>query len=372
MLKPPQSMNNGMEVSPGPPSTLNPNAVGNTNSSHVQNNQHQINGHSSVSPPGTAGVANNGFFPFMLPYPYSGYGLPTAEQQAGLAELLLQQQRLNAAAAQLIGMPPPQLGQQQQPQQSLPNNSTNNQFAHNPATTAGPGGIPPYSLLFPGLLGGFQNGAQQQLYQNYQQQYGQFNNAVPQQPQPTMQQHQHAPPQQQSKGSQGLYPDLDDLMKNENMPPAPMQNGHYTSSGSRGNDGNYRYNSNGHTRSDSSNGASPVSSHNYHSVSPQPPAYMPSRHHPDYNHHHQQQQQQQQYAYANNGVNGAHLFQKHGNHNQHHNNNGGNTVVGKGKRSFESEADTLLNDLKKKRYDGSNGSQCEYSAYALFLCEIPI
>lgn len=375
MLKPPQAMNNGMEVSPGPPSTLNPNAVGNTNSSHVQNNQHQINSHSSVSPPGTAGVANNGFFPFMLPYPYSGYGLPTAEQQAGLAELLLQQQRLNAAAAQLIGMPPPQLGQQQQQQQSqqpLANNN-NSQFAHNPATTAGPGGIPPYSLLFPGLLGGFQNGAQQQLYQNYQQQYGQFNNAVPQQPQPTMQQQQHAPPQQQSKGSQGLYPDLDDLMKNENMPPAPMQNGHYTSSGSRGNDGNYRYNSNGHTRSDSSNGASPVSSHNYHSVSPQPPAYMPSRHHPDYNHHHQQQQQQQQqYAYSNNGVNGAHLFQKHGNHNQHHNNNGGNTVVGKGKRSFESEADTLLNDLKKKRYDGSNGSQCEYSAYKLFLCGVYI
>lgn len=339
-----QTVSNGMEVSPGPPSTLNPHSVGNT----LHHQQAQNAGHSSVSPPGTA--ANNGvngnFFPFMLPYPYAGYGLPTPEQQAGLAELLLQQQRLNAAAAQLIGMPP-----QMQQQPAAVNGAggmSNNQF------TGMPGAIPPYSLLFPGLLGGLQNGAQQQLYQNYQQQYGQF--GAPQLPQQGMQQ---APPQQQqqhqSKPAGGMYPDLDDLMKNENMPP-PQQahNGHYTASAasngynnSSRTDGSY----NTHTRSDSSNGASPISSHHYHSVSPQPPAYVPSRHHPEYN-------ANQQYPYGNNGnTSASHLFQK--THSSHH--TAGNTVLGKGKRGFDSEADTLLNDLKKKRYDGTNGPQCEFA-----------
>lgn len=351
---------NGMDVSPGPPTALNPHSVGNT--LHPQSHHNNPNIQASVSPPGTANPAtagasaNGNFFPFMLPYPYAaGYGLPTAEQQAGLAELLLQQQRLNAAAAQLIGMPQLQQQQQQSPA-AAPNGAT--QF-----NGLAPGAIPPYSLLFPGLLGGFQSGTQQQLYQNYQQQYGQFAAAAAAQQLPG---HQHAmqsgaPQQQSNKATGGIYPDLDDLMKNENMPPNqrqqyPVSNG-YTSGSNRTN-GSSSYNTH-HSRSDSSNGASPVSSHHYHSVSPQPPAYIPSRHHPDYNQHHHQQQQQQ-YAYGNgtNNNSASHLFQK--NHSAGHNHHShGNTVLGKGKRGFESEADTLLNDLKKKRYDGTNGSACK-------------
>lgn len=345
-----------MEVSPGPPSALNPHSVGNT--LHPQS--HNPNVQASVSPPGTANpavaaptVANGNFFPFMLPYPYAGYGLPTAEQQAGLAELLLQQQRLNAAAAQLIGMPP------QMQQQSTASNG------NAPFNGLASGAIPPYSLLFPGLLGGFQNGTQQQLYQNYQQQYGQFAAAAAAQQLPSSQQQQAmqsaAPQQQSNRATGGMYPDLDDLMKNENMPPT-QQHQQYTSSngytsGSSRTNGSSSYKTH-HSRSNSSNGASPVSSHHYQSVSPQPPAYIPSStHHSDYNQH----QQQYPYGNVNNNNNNpaAHLFQKtHSGNHLHH--TGGNTVLGKGKRGFESEADTLLNDLKKKRYDGTNGSQCEY------------
>lgn len=360
LMKPP--MNNGMEVSPGPPSALNPNSVGNT--LHPQSHNAS---HSSVSPPGTANnttnpaAGNGNFFPFMLPYPYAGYGLPTPEQQAGLAELLLQQQRLNAAAAQLIGMPPQM---QQQPGNGL-NGLHNNQF------NGSAGAIPPYSMLFPGLLGGMQNGAaQQQLYQNYQQQYGSFAAGGQQMPQQALnhvlhghhQQQQQHPTTMSSKATGGMYPDLDDLMKNENMPPPPqqhVQNGQYTSSSSSNGyttAGGRTHGSYGgaHTRSDSSNGASPVSSHHYHSVSPQPPAYIPSRHHPDYNGN--QQQQYNSYANSNGAAAGQQIFQK--THSSHHHGSG-NTVLGKGKRGFESEADTLLNDLKKKRYDGTNGSQCK-------------
>lgn len=306
LMKPPQSIGNGLEPSPGPPSALNPHSVG--NSLHPQA---QLAGHSSVSPPGTANNAANpagmgGFLPFMLPYPYTaGYGLPTPEQQAGLAELLLQQQRLNAAAAQLIGMPP------QMQQSTAPNGAmgmNNNQFA------GAPGSVPPYSLLFPGLLGDLQNNARQQLYQHYQQQYGQFGtaNQVPQQAMHQVHQQQ----QHQNKPVGGMYPDLDDLMKNENMPPQQqVPNGHYKSSASSNgyNDSRTHGSYNTHARSDSSNGASPISSHHYHSVSPQPPAYIPSRHHPDYIN------SNQQIGFNNNNGNtnnpAAHLFQKtHSNH----------------------------------------------------------
>lgn len=324
------------EVSPGPPSILNPHSVGN-NAMHPH---HQHAAHHGAS----------SYYPYMLPYPYNGYGVPgvSPEQQAGLAELLLQQQRLNAAAAQLIGMPPGS-------SPALPPVASNGNS------------MPPYSLLFPGLMGGGapstpsngypgSNPSAAQLYQSYQQQYG------GQQPQP--QQHSQLtqiPSAPSSKpGSAGnLYPDLGDLIKNENLPP-PIQHHSQSSSSSNG-----VYNRHGHphnhSRSDSSNGASPASSHYHHSVSPQPPAYPTV---PDYNSSNNGPMNgstgSAQYPYSNNA---NHLFQKPSSGQA---NNSNNVVVGKGKRGFESEADSLLNELKKKRYDGNNNVQCKRINSACF------
>lgn len=335
-----------------------------------------------------------GFFPYMLPYPFpyaaAAPGMPTVEQQAGLAELLLQQQRLNAAAAQLMGMPsqngntsnnPLTQGLHSAPGSSGSSTSSQHQQFGNPAAN-------PYSMMFPGLLSAL-SGAQAQQSQQQFQPFGTssngFMNNAQQQQQSATSFHHHAHQQQQvneksgssAHSSSSLYPNLSEMMRgNENQPPSQVF-----------------LNSNGkihHSRSDSSTGESPASSHAYHSVSPQPGAYNNS--HRGSAQYDQMQKQQQayhsmhhQYAAAAQQQQdlhiGRHVKQENTNSSQPYGDNlhsgnhssrssvaggVGNIALGKGKRSFEAEADALLNDLKKKRFDGGDRLDCK-SAWCLML-----
>lgn len=261
--------------------------------------------------------------PYMLPYPYSYMTSP--EQQAGLAELFLQQQRLNAAAAQLMGLPP-HLQQMAALQQAQAQAVQQSPFG----AAAFPGGAAAAALMMPGLFQNFgqlpQQQQQQAVAQHLPPPYG--GAAVP-----THQQHQGQQQQQngvnghaEQKGT-GLYPSLNDLLgKSQNVQPQARHES---------------------TSRASSSAASPGSSANnhHHSVSPHPA--HPQANYTNGNTNHFNAQHPSDYAQStplqpvvpNSKANGA--------------SNRGS------KRSFNDEADSLLADLKKKRFDPSDNAMCK-------------
>lgn len=296
-LRDEKSPSNG--VSPGVPGALQA----------LQQQQHAgVNG-LGQQPPQTA---NGGFAPYGLPFPYA-YGMPTAEQQAGLAELLMQQQRLNAAAVQLMGLPPSNLTsnqaalaaqtmqqQQQQTQQQI-QQSLLAGMQYNPA------------MLFQNIMPSYaNNGLNQQQTQQHQPQPLQATHSIPQ-----------ASASIQNlvakSGLSTLYPSLNGLDGNENYAPSmPQQQSHFNDRSSR---------------ASSSTAPSPGSSHGqYHhqSLSPHPPAYaQPMNGH-----------------YDASGYGAPVVAEKR------------NSVLGKTKRSFTDEADALLADMKKKKMDLSDSAAC--------------
>lgn len=301
-----------------------------------------------------AGVAN-GFLPYMLPYPY-GYGLPSAEQQAGLAEMLMQQQRLNAVAAQLMGLPA-HVQQQQLAAAAAALAASSSPAAaaavqQQTGNFAGAHGSLPFpqaAMFFPGIMPGYTPNLGNLAMNPATAAAIAAATAMSPPHNLQQQQYQQGPHNAPKSSGTGLYPSLESLFRNENNPVAATQSDKLS-------------------RASSTTAPSPGSSQGY-------PAYQSAARHSSHSGGHHsvsphpvpppaQQQQQQQAAHAQQysqmpasanplkpiSVSAASAPR---------NNASSTSVLGKTKRSFTEEADALLNDMKKKRFDPNDAATCE-------------
>lgn len=315
---------------------------------HVLPNQLGVDPTAALAVAAAAQAGMQGYLnPYMLPYPY-GYPI-MPEQQAGLAELLIQQQRLNAVAAQLMGMPAampgaPQLSYQagQQHPSVLAAMHQQLQPQHQ-------------NVLVPSI---FPHGSYgQQMKNPYQAAQPSHLGPSPMSNHPDYSKSPSvmATQQHQPSTNGGLYPSLHDLGGVENKPVV-----------------NHLQHPNAHrydSAAPSSAGASPASSSSYyhqHSTSPMPQhaRYMNGNGQPQYlGNEYQQSQQQQQTHRLSPHSQSASVMSSSSNYQQQSSASPAErtgSVLGKTKRSFTEEADALLNELKKKRFDSSDPAPCEF------------